>query len=73
MPFTIEYDHPTEGPVIYNGVTKLEGVWNKYGKLTHYRLFTGRRATEHRHFGFVKLDRVLSVEAELPEIDHGAH
>jgi len=69
VPFTIIYDHPTDGEVTYDHITKLEGVWNKFGKLTHYRLFSGRYPTEHRHLGFVKVGRIRNLEVELPEIE----
>ena len=71
MPFTITYDHPTDGEVTYHHITKIEGVWNKFGKVTHYRIWEGRYPTEHRHLGFVKVARIKSLEAELPEIERG--
>ena len=67
MPMILTYTHPTEGEVTINQITKLEGNWNKYGKLTHYTIFTGGRPTDHRFLGRVNVSWVTNLDYTFPD------
>lgn len=65
MPMTVTYRHPKKGTISVSGLTKVEGVWDQKGNLTHYVLFEGDSPTQHRFAGTVPASEMLGITGNI--------